>query len=225
MNRLLAVSLAAGILLSWTVGSFGQTTETPQQQVPVQVQVQAPSVVPVVVVNPPPPKTHLQAMADQKGALIVAGYTDVGTVQREDGGYVRITAAEYTNTATSTKQYGLLVFIHGSDASEREVRTYVDDDEIDTLLSSLDSMNRLDHTATQLNDFDARYRTRGDLEIANIDANGVREVTFHGVEISSTSGQEVWATTHFPLVRLADVAQYLTTGKQLIDKAKTNGNK
>jgi hypothetical protein len=217
MIRPIAAPLALSLGLSLLIGSAVKA----QVQTEV-VQTQAPAAAPVVVVNPPPPKTHLQAVAEQKGALIVAGFTDVGTVQREDGGYVRVSAAQYTNTATSVKQFGLLVFIHAGDAGDREVRSYIDEDEIDTLLTSLDSMSKLDRTATQLNDFDARFRTRGDLEIANVNNNGVREVAFHGVEIVSTSGVEIWGTTRFPLARLAEVEQYLTTGKQLIDKAKAN---
>jgi hypothetical protein len=141
-------------------------------------------------------------------------------VQRDDGSYVRITAAEFTNTANASKQYGLLVFIHQADGSAHETRSFIDEDELDPLLSSLDAMSKLDRTATQLNDFDAKIRTRGDLEIANIDSDGVREVAFHGVEIVSSSGQELWAATHFPLARLGEITQYLTTGKQLLDRAK-----
>jgi hypothetical protein len=73
-----------------------------------------------------------------------------------------------------------------------------------------------------MNAFDARFRTRGDLDISNLDNAGVREVAFHGVEISSTSGQEEWATARFPLARLAEVQQYLASAKQLIQKAKDN---
>ena len=174
-----------------------------------------------VVVAPPPPKTHLQAMAEQKGVLVVGGYTDVGTVQNEAGSSVRITAAQFTNSQTSAKETGLLIFIHQViDGGSRETKSYIDGDEVDSLLSSLDAMAKLDRTTTTLDDFQARFRTRGDLEITSLDDAGVRIVSIHGVEISSSSGQESWATTRFPLARLAQIQQYLTTAKQLIDRVK-----
>jgi hypothetical protein len=213
-QRTLMLASAALFICCHALAARGQVDNT----TPTQADVAAA----VVVVNPPPPKTHLQSMAEQKGALIVCGYTDVGTITNQDGSSVTITAAEFTNTSTATKTYGLLVFIHQAGASARDTRSYLDDDELDSLLSSLDAMAKLDRTTTQLNNFDAKIRTRGDLEIANIDAGGVRLVDFHGVEIVSSSGQEVWASTRFPLARLADVEQYLTSAKQLIDKAKDN---
>jgi len=226
MTQLSAASLTVMLLVCSTLPAMGQVdspqTESTPTAVPVVINNTSAAPSPVVIVNPPPPKTHLQAMAEQKGTLIVCGYTDVGTVQRDDGSYVRVTAAEFTNMGNATKQYGLLVFVHQTDGTARETRSYIDEDEVDQLLSSLDAMSKLDRTNTQMNDYDAKIRTRGDLEIANIDDAGVREVAFHGVEIVSSSGLEIWATTRFPLGRLSEITQYLTTGKQLIEKAKEN---
>lgn len=226
MNQLSVALLAILLFFFSALTAMGQAeapsqTESNPTAVPVVINNTSPAPAPVVIVNPPPPKTHLQAMAELKGTLIVCGFTDIGTVQHEDGSYVRITAAEFTNVGNATKQYGLLVFIHQTESgTARETRSYIDEDEVDQLISSLDTMSKLDRTTTQMNDYDAKIRTRGDLEIANIDDGGAREVAFHGVEIISSSGQEVWATTRFPLGRLADVIQYLTSGKQMIDKVK-----
>ncbi len=197
-------------------GQQPSSPQPPQQTLPTSII--APT--PVVVTSPPPPKTHLQEMAEHKGSLVVCGFTDIGALQRDDGGYVRITAAQFTDTAAQQTAWGVLLFIHQPDAANREVRTFIDDDELDNLLSSLDSLGRLDHGATALNNFDANIRTRGDLDIANIDAGGARELAFHGVEFVSTSGEETWAAVRFPLARVAELQQYLTTAKQTLDKAK-----
>ncbi len=214
MNRQLATMLVLTVALCFASAS------------PAQVDTQqTDGANSVIVITPPAPKTRLQAMAEQKGVLIIGGYTDVGSVQREDGSFVRITAAEFTNSATSAKESGLLIYVHQSAAGgggSLETRSFIDQDELDSLLSSLDSMSKLDKTSTTLNDFEAHFRTRGDLDISSIDDNGVREVSFHGVEISSSSGQIIWATTRLPLARLAEVQQYLTTAKQLLDKDKDN---
>jgi hypothetical protein len=212
MNRRFALPLVAGLCLVAALPALAQTDPPPTDTGTSEV-----------VVTPPPPKTHLQAMAEQKSVLIVGGYTDVGTVQNEAGSSVRITVAQLTNSQTSAKETGLLVFLHQVvDGGSRETKSYIDGDEVDSLLSSLDAMSKLDRTTTTLDDFQARYRTRGDLEITSLDDAGVRIVSLHGVEISSSSGQESWATTRFPLARLAQVQQCLTTAKQLIDRTKEN---
>jgi hypothetical protein len=213
-----AISLAQAEPTQGQTPAQPPTAQAPQVDAPV---LQIAGAQPVVVVNPPPPKTRLQAMAEQKGVMVLCGYTDVGQIQREDGSFVRVTAAQFTNSTTTVTEYGLLVFVHevGS-TSVRETRSFIDADELDGLLGSLDSLSKLDHTATPMNNFDAKIRTRGDLEIANIDDAGAREIAFQGVEIVASTGIENWAATRFPLARVAEFEQYLNTAKQILDKAR-----
>ena len=114
-----------------------------------------------------------------------------------------------------------MVTVHQTQGN-RSARSYIDDDELDDLLNALQSMERLDHTVTNLSDFTARYRTRGDLEIGNAASDGAREMVVRSVQIQPSSGEIVWATAREPLSRLGDLIQCLTTGKQTLDKLKAN---
>src|SRR5204862_4103529 len=44
-------------------------------------------------------------------------------------------------------------------------RSYIDYDEIDSVIKSWDQVARTDDTITKLNNFESRYRTKGDCEI------------------------------------------------------------
>src|SRR4051812_39790896 len=67
----------------------------------------APSDMPIVVTNIPKPQTKLETIVGQKGALLVKGYTDIGTLQSEDGSSVRVTAIEIADSSRGTRQTGL----------------------------------------------------------------------------------------------------------------------
>jgi hypothetical protein len=73
-----------------------------------------------------------------------------------------------------------------------------------------------------LNDFTARFRTRGDLEIGNAAADGAREMVVRSVQVEHASGEIIWSTVRQPLSRLGDLLQCLISGKQTLDKLKSN---
>ena len=93
---------------------------------------------------------------------------------------------------------------------------------MDDILAALQSMERLDHTVTQLSDFTARFRTRGDMEIGNAANDGSREMVVRSVQIEHASGEIIWATVHQPLARLGDMSQLMSNGKSALDKLKNH---
>ncbi|MBV8781290.1 MAG: hypothetical protein JO353_07825 [Phycisphaerae bacterium] len=176
-----------------------------------------------VVINPAPPKTKLEAVATAKGVLVIGGFTDIGTISTDSGEGVLVTAVEYTNASNQERHYGLILTVHQIQGSaSRYARSYIDEDELDDLISSLEAMQRLDHTATQLADFTGRLRTRGDLEIGNVPIDGARALMIRAVQIQQTSGEIIWAVVHEPFSRMSDLIQCVTSGKQTLDKIKSN---
>ena len=174
-----------------------------------------------VVVNPAPPKTRLEAAAVAKGVLVVGGFTDIGTVNGDEGDSVKVTAVEYTNSSTQEKRYGIVVAVHQPQGN-RTAKSYIDDDELDDILNAVQAMQRLDRTVTQLSDFTARFHTRGDMEIGNAASDGSREMVVRSIQIEHASGEIIWATVHQPLARLGDLLQLMSNGKQALDKLKSN---
>ncbi|HEX5966368.1 MAG TPA: hypothetical protein VFY51_10575 [Pyrinomonadaceae bacterium] len=115
------------------------------------------------------PRTRLETMDRLTGVVIVKGFTRITTV---DVRGVRIDAIEMRQLGSNSRFKGIVVSLREGqpvgDNRERvnESRAFIDYDEIDSLLSAIDTMSRVDETTTKLVGFEARYRTSGDLEIA-----------------------------------------------------------
>jgi hypothetical protein len=176
-----------------------------------------------VVNSTPTPKTKLEAAATQKNVLVVIGYTDIGeTAPGDDGSAVRVTAVEVTNSSTQVKEYGLIVTVHQSKGlpTEREAKCYLDYDELDPLIAAVGDLSKIDHTATTLSEVEARYRTKGELELANISTTNGRMLAIRATQVIAPTNQIVWATARHTLSQAGNFAQFITNGKQTIDRLK-----
>lgn len=115
------------------------------------------------------PRTRLETMDRLAGVVIMKGFTRITTV---DVRGVRVDAVEMRQLGSNSRFKGVIVSLREAqpvgDNRDRvnESRAFIDYDEIDPLLSAIDTMSRVDETATKLVGFEARYRTSGDLEIA-----------------------------------------------------------
>jgi hypothetical protein len=172
-----------------------------------------------VVINPPRPRTRLEEFVARKGTLLVKGFTEIGTVQGEEGSAMKITAVEITDSGKQDKAYGLVLAIRSR--AGREATAWVDYDELGPFLSAVDALRNIDATAaTKMQNYEATYRTRGDVELTNYDLNGGRFVAVHAVQVAPLSGQLNWATAHFRLATTAEIHQQVVAAKDLIDKAR-----
>jgi hypothetical protein len=177
----------------------------------------------VVVMNQPASTTRLEAILQTRGAVIVRGYTDVGTVQSEDGSGVSVSAVELTDTRRAQTEHGLAVGVRQGGRLGVSVLTYVDADELEALSGAMDQLGRLDSTVTQLNAYEGRFKSKGDLEVANFAEGGTRMIAMKGLQILPENGQVIFATAYFPASRLADIKQLVASGRQIIDKARAAG--
>jgi hypothetical protein len=171
-----------------------------------------------VSITPPPPKTKLEAFELRKNALIVRGYTEIGAIRGDDNSAIRIIAVELTDSGKQSKELGLVVEV--SRGQNRSAISYVDYDEIDALADAMDSVVKLDRTATTLNEFEARFCTKGDLELTNTTQNGSRTLGIRATQVLLPTGQTAWATAHFALSRAAEIKQQILNAKQSLDRAK-----
>ncbi len=169
------------------------------------------------------PKTKLETAATQKNVLIVTGFTDIGeTAPNDDGSAVRVTAAEITNSLTQEKAYGLIITVHQSKGvpAEREAKAYIDYDELDKLAAAATELAKVDHTATTFSEVEARYRTKGDLELANISTGSGRMLAIRATQVVTPTNQIIWATARHTLSQASNFAAFITNGKQTIDRMK-----
>ncbi|MDT5270297.1 MAG: hypothetical protein QOH49_2483 [Acidobacteriota bacterium] len=109
-------------------------------------------------------ETKLESLMSETGAVIVKGYTRVGSMSGSRGA-AQVTAWEVINARTGRREQGVTIEI-GDAASNRpdvEERAYIDYDELDPLLKGIDYLLKLDDKATKLSRYEAQYQTRGGL--------------------------------------------------------------
>jgi hypothetical protein len=93
-------------------------------------------------------------------------------------------------------------------------RAFVDYDEIDDLLNAIDLVSRVDETATKLTGFEARYISRGDLEIS------VFRQTRSGVAVTMSTGLCERTVVTLTLDDLAKVRAMIQEAKTRLDEVK-----
>ena len=167
----------------------------------------------------PPPLTKLEAIAAQKGVVITKGFTDIGTLQGEDGSSVLVSAVQFTDGAA--KEHGVAFHV-GQQVEGRTLQTtaYVDEQELDGLITAVNALSKLQDGASPLQQFDARYQTLGALELISTNHNGGRMILVRALELQPGAVQPVIAETRFFVSRLPELAQRLTAAKDLLAKAK-----
>jgi hypothetical protein len=95
-----------------------------------------------------------------------------------------------------------------------ESRAFIDYEEIDKLLNAIDVMSRVDETATKLAGFEARYLTKGDLEI------GVFRQTRSGNAVMMSTGICDRVTITLSLDDFAKVKAMIQEAKNRLDEIR-----
>jgi hypothetical protein len=118
-------------------------------------------------------KTKLQSFQARTGTVVVLGFSRVATVPGLYGASTDIEARELTEATSGSRAPGVSVTVRESGSFERKETSYIDYDELESLLRGIDYIARIDHNPTKLADFQADYRTKGDLAVSTFsDASG-----------------------------------------------------
>jgi hypothetical protein len=162
------------------------------------------------------PKTRLEAFQARIGLVIIRGFEKVGTLQGQYGTSVTVEAKEFADASTGKKEYGVTMEVKGS--NDREHTSYIDYEEIESLLSGVDYIAKIDKSATKLGDFQADYRTKGDLKISTFSSGA--EVMF-AVE----SGDAYSATSFFEIADLPQLRGTIASAKERLDAIRPRAGK
>lgn len=154
------------------------------------------------------PRTKLEALEDRHSTVIIKGFTRITTVEVRG---VRIDAIEMRELGNVARAKGLVVVLREGGERPDDNRAFVDYEEIEPLLNAIDSISRVDETATKLAGFEARYKTLGDFEI------GVFRQTSRGTAVVLTTGICDRATTTLSLDDLAKVRAMIQEAKARLD--------
>ena len=163
-----------------------------------------------VTCEPFEPRTDLERLEDA-GGIIIKGFARITTV---DVRGVRIDAIEIRDNGSIVFGKGLVIVLREGGDRPNENRAFVDYEEIDRLLNAIDVISRVDETVTKLPGFEARYRTRGDLEIS------VFRQTRSGTAVTMRTGICDYATVSMSLDDLAKVKALLQEAKTRLDETK-----
>lgn len=151
------------------------------------------------------PRTKLEAFEDSYGTVIIKGFTRITTIELRG---VRIDAVEIRQTGTTFLAKGIVVVLREGGERPNENRAFVDYEELDPLLNAIDVLARVDETTTKHPGFEARYLTKGDLELS------VFRQTRSGTAVTLRTGLCDYATVTLTLDDLAKL-------KAMIQEAKT----
>jgi len=117
-----------------------------------------------VACEPLEPRTKLEAIEGLYERVLIKGFTQVAAFNAR-GGDVRVDAVELKDAGSSTRALGIVVAVREAGEKPRDNRSFVDYEQIESLIRAIDSIARVNETVTKLTGFEARYRTPGDLEL------------------------------------------------------------
>ena len=176
---------------------------------------------PVVIAGMlPPPQTRVESVAARKNAVIIRGYSEPVTLNGDDGSMLRLSAIEVKDLRAPLRETGLLVTLRGAGRNDQETQGYIDRDEIDGVIEALDVIGRLGPSDAAMPNIEGSFRTRGDVEIANVDVNGSRMLAIRGTQIIAPAGQLNVANALFRLSRLDELHRMLSSARDALDGVK-----
>jgi len=166
----------------------------------------------------PPPLTRLEAFGSQRGVLVIKGFTEIAHINGDDGSGIRVVAVQFADAGHKARERGLAIHVvqNANNADSAQTISYVDEDEIDALIENVGALGKLEAGATPMELFEARYQTRGELELANVTSGGGRLISVRGAQFSPATGQPVFATASFFPGRMEELQQRLTAAKQAL---------
>jgi len=157
--------------------------------------------------QPTAPATKLEAFSARTGTVVIKGYSALGSVSGGLGS-VSIDVREFRDGHNpKSVQYGVAFEVKESGRLERENTSFIDEDEIDSLIRGSDYISKIGSNVTPFKEFEAHYKTKGDLSLIVFSGRG-GETSF-----AVTSGR-IGKTRAF--LKLADIERI----RSLLDEAK-----
>jgi hypothetical protein len=154
--------------------------------------------------------TKLQDFIAQYGVVIIRGFSTIGEVKGLYGTSITIDSKEFTNASTGSIQYGITIEVTETTRVERDHTSYIDYDELESLLNGLDYIGQVDRSATRLDAFQADYRTRGDFQVSVFSSGSKTLVAVQSGSIGSTSA-------YFKLEKLGEFRDLILQAKMKLD--------
>ncbi len=165
--------------------------------------------------EPIDPRTKLEAIEGRFEQVLIKGFTQVAAFNVR-GADIRVDAVEIKEARVGgDRVLGLVIALREQGEAPRDNRAFVDYEEIDRLLRALESVTKVNESATRLVGFEARYRTVGDLEISVF-----RQSRVSGTAASLTAGICDRVTALLTIDEMDRLRAHIVEAKARLDEIK-----
>ncbi len=170
-----------------------------------------------LVCEPFEPRTKLEAVESRYEKILLKGFSSIANLTVR-GVMVRLDAVEMKDSASPLRATGIVIslrFFPPENQPPVENRSYIDYEEIDSLLKAMEAVSRVNESVTKLASFEARYRTVGDFEVIVF-----RQGRASGTAASVSSGICNKVTALLTLDELATLRAHIVEAKARLDEIK-----
>jgi hypothetical protein len=155
------------------------------------------------------PKTQLEAFTGEIGAVIIKGYTEIGSVS--GSGRIEVTAMTFRNAKSAQEKSGILVEVKGAGSYAQNGRSLIDYEEINGLLDGISYVTKVQKSDTKLRNFEAIYSTKGDLKVVVFnDASGKKSAS---IQVGSIGSHQAFIN----MENLAQFARLIIKARDILD--------
>jgi hypothetical protein len=142
--------------------------------------------------------------------VIIRGFSRIGSVRGEDGGNISVESKEFLDASSGEREYGMTIEVKKVGEPERKGTSYIDYDEIESLLKGIDYISKAEPSITKLDYFQAEYQTKGDFKISTFSRNGQTMVAVSGGIYGEVS-------VSLPLSKLLELKGLVENAKAKLD--------
>jgi hypothetical protein len=155
----------------------------------------------------------LEAAKVKSGSIMIKGYMEPVIFEFSGRSHISITAQESVDVASGRRTYGMNIEVDPGNNSRRN-RSWIDEDEFESLIAGMEQLSKIDKTATRMAHFMAQYRSRGDLVITVCDWDDGDLIT------AISAGRESPTAAYMKQSDLAKIAEAIVKTKAAIDDLK-----
>lgn len=159
-------------------------------------------------------KTKLEQFSTKTGVVLIRGFQKIGSTQGLYNTSVNVQSKEFVNVSNGEKEYGITIEAFEEKGTyDKQHTSYIDFDEIDSLIAGIDYISKIKPNVTKMADFQADYTTRGDLKISTF-SSGKK------VMAAVQSGKHSSVSAYFNIEDLQKIKTLLLNAKKNIEVTK-----
>ena len=162
----------------------------------------------------PKNKTKLEQFSAKTGVVIIRGFREVGVIKGLYRTTLTVEVKEFLNVTDDAKQYGITIETFKENGNyDKEHTSFIDYDEIESLLKGIQYISKIDGSTTKLDSFQADYTTKGDLKISVFSSD-------KDIIAAVTSGTIGGVATYLKLEDIPKLVELINKAKQTIEEIK-----